>query len=54
MSWLDRGWKVRIDAIEQAPFLSAQQKRDILYENAMRFFKIGPQTPRRLSRVCGR
>ena len=42
-----------IDAIEQASFLTAQQKRDILYENARRFFRIGPQAPRRASRVCG-
>ena len=31
-----------IEAIEQAPFLSAEQKRDILYENAVRFLKFRP------------
>ena len=29
-----------IDSIEQAPFLSAEQKRDILYNNAARFLKL--------------
>lgn len=42
-----------VEAIEQAPFLSEQQKRDILYDNAMRFFRIGPQAPERQSRTCG-
>jgi hypothetical protein len=42
-----------VDAIEQAAFLSPQQKRDILYENAMRFFRIGPHKPRPFPRVCG-
>ena len=26
-----------IEAIEQAPFMTAEQKRDILYTNAVRF-----------------
>jgi len=42
-----------IDAIEQAPFLSDKQKRDILYGNAMRFFRVGQSPPPRASRVCG-
>jgi hypothetical protein len=42
-----------VDAIEQATFLTAAQKRDILYNNAMRFFRIGPQAPPKVSRVCG-
>ncbi len=29
-----------IDAIEQAPFLTEEQKRDILYNNAVRFLKM--------------
>jgi hypothetical protein len=29
-----------IQAIEQAPFLSEQQKRDILYDNAARFLRL--------------
>ena len=32
-----------IDSIEQAPFLSAVQKRDILYHNAARFLRLTPQ-----------
>ena len=31
-----------IRVIEDAPFLDAQQKRDILYDNAARF-RLGPQ-----------
>jgi hypothetical protein len=42
-----------IDAIEQATFLSDKQKRDILFDNAVRFFKIGQSTPRKTSRVSG-
>jgi predicted TIM-barrel fold metal-dependent hydrolase len=30
-----------IEAIEQAPFLSEEQKRDILYHNAARFLRLG-------------
>ena len=29
-----------IEAIEQAPFLTAAQKRDILYHNAARFLRL--------------
>jgi hypothetical protein len=29
-----------ISVIEQAPFLSAEQKRDILYNNAARFLRL--------------
>lgn len=32
-----------VKVIEQAPFLSAQQKRDILYNNAARFLRLTPQ-----------
>ena len=31
-----------IDSIEQAPFLSAEQKRDILFNNAARFLRFSP------------
>ena len=31
---------VSIEAIESAPFLSREQKRDIFYNNAVRFFKL--------------
>jgi hypothetical protein len=34
-----------IEAIEQAPFLTEEQKRDILYHNAVRFLRL-PQPPR--------
>ncbi|MEE4162624.1 MAG: amidohydrolase family protein [Woeseiaceae bacterium] len=33
-----------IDVIEQAPFLSPAQKRDILYDNAARFFRLSDDT----------
>jgi hypothetical protein len=36
-----------IRVIEEAPFLSAQQKRDILYNNAARFLRLDPETIRR-------
>jgi uncharacterized protein len=42
-----------VDAIERADFLSDAQKRAILHDNAMRFFRIGPQPAPRVSRVCG-
>ena len=32
-----------IDAIEAATFLSSQQKRDILYNNAARFLRLTPE-----------
>jgi predicted TIM-barrel fold metal-dependent hydrolase len=31
-----------VNAIRSAPFLSEEQKRDILYNNAVRFFRITP------------
>jgi len=31
-----------IEAIEQAPFLTEEQKRDILYHNAVRFLRLEP------------
>jgi hypothetical protein len=33
-----------VNAIEQAPFLTSEQKRAILYDNAMTFFRIAPET----------
>ncbi len=33
-----------IEVIEQAPFLSAEQKRDILYNNAARFLRLDAKT----------
>lgn len=33
-----------IEVIEQAPFLSADEKRDILYNNAARFFRLSDET----------
>jgi uncharacterized protein len=41
---------VAIDTVEQAPFLSAAQKRDILYENAARFLRISPEDRARHAR----
>jgi predicted TIM-barrel fold metal-dependent hydrolase len=35
--------EVAIDSITQAPFLSEQQKRDILYNNAARFLRLSPE-----------
>ena len=40
---------VGIDTIEQAPFLSAAQKRDIFYNNAARFLRLSPEELRRQS-----
>jgi uncharacterized protein len=45
--------RMGVEAIEQAPFLTDKQKRDILYDNAVRFFRIGQSPPLRPSRVCG-
>jgi len=45
--------RMGVEAIEQAPFLSDKQKRDILYDNAMRFFRVGNQPPLKPSRACG-
>ncbi|CAN5740254.1 hypothetical protein BH23GEM3_BH23GEM3_27030 [soil metagenome] len=33
---------VAIETIEQAPFLTEQQKRDIFYNNAARFLRLTP------------
>lgn len=33
---------IAIDAIEQAPFLDAEQKRDVFYNNAARFLRLSP------------
>jgi hypothetical protein len=32
-----------IESIEQAPFLTSEQKRDILYNNAARFLRLSPE-----------
>jgi predicted TIM-barrel fold metal-dependent hydrolase len=32
-----------VEAVESAPFLSAQQKRDIFYNNAARFLRLSPE-----------
>jgi hypothetical protein len=32
-----------IEAIEQAPFLTEEQKRDILYHNAARFLRLSKE-----------
>jgi uncharacterized protein len=37
--------KQGIEAIEQAAFLDEEQKRDILSNNAARFFRIGGALP---------
>ena len=42
-----------IEAIEQAPFLTEEQKRDILYHNAVRFLRL-EQEPEPLSPVLPR
>jgi len=42
---------IAIDTIEQAPFLSAAQKRDILFENAARFLRLSPEE---IARMKGR
>lgn len=39
MRWPDKIGEA-IDAIEQAPFLTEEQKRDILYHNAVRFLRL--------------
>jgi uncharacterized protein len=43
--------EVAIDSITQAPFLSEEQKRDILYNNAARFLRL---TPAEIARHHGR
>jgi hypothetical protein len=42
-----------VEAIEQASFLTDSQKRDILFNNALRFFRIGPQPVAKFPRTCG-
>lgn len=43
MRWPEAiGWAVR--TIEEAPFLTAEQKRDIFYNNAARFLRMGGST----------
>lgn len=42
-----------VEAIEQAAFLTDAQKRDILYNNAARFFRVDSSPPIKVSRVCG-
>jgi predicted TIM-barrel fold metal-dependent hydrolase len=42
MSWPD-AIGMAIEAIEKADFLSEQQKRDILYNNAARFLRLSPE-----------
>jgi predicted TIM-barrel fold metal-dependent hydrolase len=42
--------EVAIDTIEKAPFLSAAQKRDIFYDNAARFLRLGAQERARHAR----
>ena len=32
-----------VEIIEEAPFLNAQQKRDIMYNNAARFLKLSDE-----------
>ncbi|HVF15775.1 MAG TPA: amidohydrolase family protein [Steroidobacteraceae bacterium] len=43
--------EVAIESITQAPFLSEEQKRDILYSNAARFLRL---TPAEIARHHGR
>lgn len=40
--------KIGIDNINNAPFLSAEQKRDILFNNAARFLRLSPQEIQRM------
>ena len=42
MAWPD-GTGIAIEWIEQADFLSSEQKRDILYDNAARFLRLSPE-----------
>ncbi len=42
MTWPDAIGKA-VEAIEKADFLSAEQKRDILYNNAARFLRLPPE-----------
>ena len=47
MRWPEKIGK-GIEAVEQAPFLTEEQKRDILYHNAVRFLRL-EQEPESLS-----
>lgn len=42
--WPD-AFELAISRIESAPFLTREQKRDILYNNAARFLRLGPEPP---------
>jgi predicted TIM-barrel fold metal-dependent hydrolase len=42
MTWPD-AIGMAVVAIEKADFLSAEQKRDILYNNAARFLRLSPE-----------
>jgi uncharacterized protein len=42
MTWPD-AIGLAVETIEQADFLSAEQKRDILYNNAARFLRLTPE-----------
>ena len=46
MQWPD-AIALGVNAIESADFLSAEQKRDILRDNAVRFFRLDALGPRR-------
>ena len=37
--------RISIEAIESADFLTAEQKRDILYNNSARFIRLDAQKP---------
>jgi hypothetical protein len=44
VAWAHASWPAchltKASAIEQAPFLTEEQKRDILYHNAVRFLRL--------------
>jgi hypothetical protein len=42
MVWPE-GVGMAIEGIESAPFLTEEQKRDIFYNNAVRFFRLDQQ-----------
>ena len=44
MQWPETIIDDEIDAIESAPFLSEEQKRDIFYNNAARFLRLSKET----------
>ena len=41
-----------IEVIEEAPFLTAQQKRDIFYNNAARFLRLDEETIAKHHRIA--